>query len=245
MGAIGRAVCRELAARGHRVRAVDRVPTTGVSDALVLDLADPDAARKACEGVDTVIHLAAQAAPRSDFLTDLLPNNIVTTHNVFEQASQAGVERVVFASSMHVGHRTPPDRPIHADDSFAPENHYGATKVFGEAMGHVYASRGRMSVISVRIGFLPRGEEYAQKLAANNNHNMYISPGDSGRFFAQCVEASLPASHKYVVLFAYGAGGEKDVDLETARQLIGYEPRDRWPTGMNEIVPGFEERLKS
>lgn len=55
------------------------------------------------EGLDAVIHLAA------DPLTDapwesVLNNNIVATYNVFEEARRANVSKIVFASTNHTQH---------------------------------------------------------------------------------------------------------------------------------------------
>ncbi len=63
-GRIGRAVVAELQSRGRSVRGFDRVPTPGVADAIVGDLTDAAAVRRAVEGVGTVIHLAAIARRR-------------------------------------------------------------------------------------------------------------------------------------------------------------------------------------
>ncbi|MCE9592378.1 MAG: NAD(P)-dependent oxidoreductase [Planctomycetes bacterium] len=240
-GAIGRSVCRELVERGHRVRAVDRLPTPGVSDSTIADLTDGGTARRLCEGIDVVIHLAAQAEPFADFLTDLLPNNITATYNLFEAARLAGVKRVVFASSMHVGHNTPPGEIVRAEHAPAPGNFYGVTKVFGEALGQMYARTHGLSVISARIAFLPRSPMHVARLIDGKGYDWYISPRDSGRFFALCTEARLSEQNRYVVLFAAGPGGETCMDMQTARDLIGYEPRDPWPVGMDEVVPGWDK----
>lgn len=256
-GEIGRAVCRELLSRGHRVRAADRVLTPDMPDALTLDLSDPAATARACEGVDVIIHLAAQADPRSPFLEDILPNNIVATYNVFESARLMGVKRVVFASSMHVGHKKQPGQVATADLPTAPKNLYGASKVFGEAVGHVYALTHNISVLAVRIGFLPRSVAHVRGLIEGNAFGMYVSPGDCGRFFSLCVEAvfpesppesppknppetrleSSPRNPRFHVLYAYGPDGDRAVDMRTTRELIGYEPRDRWPVGVEHYMP--------
>src|SRR5262249_48029622 len=75
-GRIGQAVVRELKARGRAVRGFDLVPTPGADDSVVGDLTDAAALRRAVEGTGALVHLAA-TPDDDDFLTKLLPNNIV------------------------------------------------------------------------------------------------------------------------------------------------------------------------
>ena len=66
----------------------------------VADIAELDAIPPALQNVDATVHLAASALLEAPW-DDVLHNNIVGTYNVFEAARQAGVSRVVFASSNH------------------------------------------------------------------------------------------------------------------------------------------------
>ena len=100
-GRIGRAVVSELRARGRPVRGFDRVLTPGLADSVVGDISDGTAIRRAAEGACTLIHLAA-TPDDDDFLTQLLPNNIVGVYHTLEAARLAGVRRLVLASSGQV-----------------------------------------------------------------------------------------------------------------------------------------------
>ena len=63
----------------------------------------------------------------------------------------------------------------------------------------------------------------------------YLSPADAGRFFACAVEASLDL--RYAVVYATSRAPHiQRVDLGPARQLLGYEPRQTWPEGIDEIL---------
>src|SRR5262249_7851011 len=75
-GRSGRAVVAELQARGRAVRGFDCVPTPGLDDYLVGDITDATTVRRAMEGIGALVHLAA-TPDDDDFLTRLLPNNIV------------------------------------------------------------------------------------------------------------------------------------------------------------------------
>lgn len=120
----------------------------------VADVADYDAIRPAFDDQDAVIHLAAQSDAGADF-KDVIEPNIVGTYNVLRAMEDAGVEKLIFASSQRVmglyeedhapalyeedypsqfdplrlGHRTLPK----------PDGYYGASKLFGESMCRVHA----------------------------------------------------------------------------------------------------------
>ena len=103
-GRIGRAVCAELVARGHRVRGFDRVPSPALEDAVVGDAVNPADVARALDGMDTAVHLAA-TPDETDFLTQLLPNNVVGLYHVLEAARRARLARLVLISS---GQGSPP-----------------------------------------------------------------------------------------------------------------------------------------
>src|SRR5205823_5551810 len=116
---------------------------------------------------------------------------------------------------------------------------YAACKVFLEAAGRVYSEAHGLSVIAARLGWCPRNADHVRELAATFwGPDVYLSPGDAGRFFACAVEA--PADVRFAIIFAsskpVGAG---QYDLGAAKRLVGFEPRDRWPEGVEAIVgPG-------
>ena len=82
----------------YTLSALNRRPVEGVECHLA-DIADLEAIRPAFEGVDVVVHLAAMAQPSGMTWEELLSANIVGCYNVFEASRQAGVKRIVFASS--------------------------------------------------------------------------------------------------------------------------------------------------
>ena len=233
-GAIGQPVCRELLARGHRVRAFDRVPTPGVHDSVVAELQDRAAVRAAVHGVESVVHLAAE--PDDTDFALLAPPNVLGVFHVLDAARLEGVPRVTLASSIQVLGKwwdRGRSRPASAEDA-NPSNHYALTKLWAEQMGQMYARLYGMSVIAVRVAFMVRNLAEALRLREKELFDVYLSRGDVGRFFALCVAA--PAID-FAVLYAAGAGTERMFDLEPARHLIGYEPRDRWPAGLGFELP--------
>jgi nucleoside-diphosphate-sugar epimerase len=235
-GRIGRAVVAELQARGKRVRGFDRVATPGVADCMIGDLTDAATVRRVVEDVGVVIHLAA-TPDDDDFLTQLAPNNLIGVYHVLESARMAGVHRLILASSGQVvwwqRHHGP--WPIKPDDPPTPRGWYAAAKVFLEAAGRMCAESHGMSVIAVRLGWVPRSREHAEELASLDwGKDVYLSPGDAGRFFACAVDA--PADLKFAIVYATSRPvGSSMYDLDITKELLGFEPRDRWPEGIEDM----------
>jgi nucleoside-diphosphate-sugar epimerase len=236
-GRIGRAVVAELQACGRPVRGFDRVPTPGLRDAIIGDLADAATVRRAVAGVGTVIHLAA-IPDDDDFLTQLVPNNLIGVYHVLESARLAGVRRLILASSGQVvwWQRQRGPLPIKPDDPPTPRGWYAAAKVFLEAAGRMCAESHGMSVIVVRLGWVPRSREHVEELESLDwAKDVYLSPGDAGRFFACAVEA--PADLRFAIVYATSRPlRTRMYDLDEAKQLLGFEPHDRWPEGIEDMT---------
>lgn len=114
------------------------------------DLCDPAALDRALAGVDAVAHFGGYSVEGS--WQSILDANIVGTYNLFEAARRAGVRRVLFASSNHAVGFYPRTAHIGSDVTPRPDSRYGVSKVFGEALGALYADKHGMSVVSLRIG---------------------------------------------------------------------------------------------
>lgn len=242
-GAIGQPVCQHLLQRGHPVRGFARRPTPGLEDFVVGDLADGAKVREAVRGMDTVIHLGAYPNP-ADFLDVLLGPNVIGLHHICEAAAEFGVQRLILASTLQVvsGHRFP-DRPVQVEDGPKPVNHYALTKAWAEIAGDMYARVHDISVLSVRIGWLPRNREEAAQLLANPiGPDVFFSHEDAKRFHACCVEAEQPAPGESHILFATSRPAQRPrLDLQTAREVIGYTPQDTWPEGLPFSVEGLAQ----
>lgn len=233
-GAIGQPVCEHLLARGHYVRGFARRPTPSVVDHVVGDLADREKVREAIRGMDTVVHLGAYPNA-ADFMDVLLGPNVVGLYHICEAAREFEVDRLVLASSGQVvaGHAFP-EKAVTVEDGPRPINHYALTKAWAETTGDMYARCHNISVICVRIGWLPRNPREAANVAASRvGPDIFFSHEDAKRFHERCVESENPPRGESVILFATSKPRSiARYDLEPARQIIGYEPQDVWPEGL-------------
>lgn len=243
-GRVGQAVVKELVARGHHVSGFDRVVTPGLPESLAGNINDAAALPKAMAGIDTVIHLAA-TPDDDDFFAQLLPNNISGLYHVMESARASGVKRMVLASSGQVNwwQRERGPWPVKIEDQVSPRYWYAATKMFMEAIGRGYVEMHGMSVIVARLGWCPRTQEQVEEIAAAEwARNVYLSPGDAGRFFACTVAA--PDDLSFAIVFANSKPPTFTYfDPEPARKLLGYEAGEVWPDGV-EIIVGAEAAKK-
>jgi len=155
-----------------------------LADVTVVDLIDPDRSRYATlfEGIDAVVHLGYKrrqgANPMDHFFDE--KQNVEMAYNVFRTAYDAGVERVVMASSNHAAdwyeHALIHRRGMEVVDPYAlplSDNFYGWAKATYEHMGFLFACGGmdfrdasgrerhtggnlgtarKMGVVMVRIG---------------------------------------------------------------------------------------------
>ena len=191
------------------------------AETLRLDVADLDACRAACAGIETVVHLAADPSPEADFYGSLLDNNIKGVFNIHQAALDAGVKRVIFTSSVHAVTGYLPDAQPQEDWAPRPRNMYGASKAFGEAVGSVFAARG-LTTIAIRIAAFnnPGADPPARtpREAAG-----YISPRDMSHLLARCIEADLTGFH---VVHGLSDNALKVIGIAATRRLLGYDPRD-------------------
>ncbi|MGI8959353.1 MAG: hopanoid-associated sugar epimerase [Bryobacteraceae bacterium] len=102
-GFLGWHVARALTERGHRVRALCR-PTSQIRELEVErvtgDLRDPESLSRAVAGCQLVFHVAADYRLWSRHPEELYRSNVDGTRNVLEAAAHAGVERIVYTSTV-------------------------------------------------------------------------------------------------------------------------------------------------
>ena len=199
-----------------RLTDVRDLPRAGPGEEVVqADLSDFERALAVTAGVDVVVHLGA--IPGEDTFARLLAANVAATRNVFEAARRQGVRRVVFASTNHVTGFYPAAQRIGPDDPVRPDTLYGVTKVFGEALGRLYADKFGLEVVCLRIG------AFGERPSDANSARMWLSPRDGVQLVRRSVD-----SPGVGFLVVYGASRVPDPFWENPNAArIGYEPEDR------------------
>jgi nucleoside-diphosphate-sugar epimerase len=158
-GFIGSHLAEELSRRGHSVRVADSLITGKRSNLdhvrgvefLEGDLADPDFARQAAQGVEYVLHQAAiPSVPRSvkDPITSNRAN-VDATLSVLVAARDAGVKRLVFAGSSSAYGNTP-TLPKREDMPTRPLSPYALQKLVAEQYGQMFTSLYGFETVTTR-----------------------------------------------------------------------------------------------
>lgn len=153
-GVVGSILRKELRQRGVDLRSAGgRKPLAPIvpgEDVMHGDLRDPAVVDRLLRGVDVLIHLAGTSAERP--LPEIIDNNLIGLHQVYEGARRHQVRRVVFASSNHAFGMHSINDKLSLDAPFRPDSFYGLSKVWGEAMARMYWDKHGIEGISVRIG---------------------------------------------------------------------------------------------
>ena len=153
-GFIGRATVKALLDAGYRVTSVDVSPA-GSDDEVVCDITAIDSLRSLFRerATNVIVHLAAilpTAAQRSPLQATQV--NVQGSLNLLEVAREFGVRRFVFGSSLSVYGTCPVDRVVAESDRAAPEDLYGAAKLYVEQLGGAYRQAHGLDFVSLRIG---------------------------------------------------------------------------------------------
>jgi nucleoside-diphosphate-sugar epimerase len=104
-GFLGKAIVRRLVARGDRVRSFSRsyypeLESIG-AEQMQGDIGDATAVAAACEGVETVFHVAAKPGVWGRYNT-YYRTNVIGSRNVINACKTSGVQRLVYTSSPSV-----------------------------------------------------------------------------------------------------------------------------------------------
>jgi nucleoside-diphosphate-sugar epimerase len=215
-----------FAADRYSIRVVDKVAWDTKrlgrlsGESIVADLQSLDECRKACDGINVVIHLAADPSPRAGFLDSLLTNNIIATYNMFYAAKEAGCKRFIFASSAQVFAAYPNDVQAKVDTPVRPKNLYGVSKCFGEALAAHFAFNEGLPGVVLRIGSYEFPED-CQHLSLRDL-TAFLSPNDFNQLLIRCIETP---DITFAIAHAISDNRFKRLDLTETIQTLGYNPR--------------------
>jgi len=157
-GFLGAALANRLVRQGHAVRVLDDLSSGDPSrlDSAVLftrgDVADVPKLWTLLQDVDCVYHLAARVSVPESILYPREYNtvNVGGAVAVMEAIRDAGVKRVVFASSGAVyGAQT--EQPVHEDLPPHPDSPYAVSKLAAEHYVHTIGALWKIETVSLRI----------------------------------------------------------------------------------------------
>jgi UDP-glucose 4-epimerase len=243
-GFIGSHVVDRLAAARIRPRIFDLRPSPhhapdGVETAIG-NLLDPDAVRDAMSGCDAVAHLGAMAD--ADLVArrpaDAERVNSRGTLNVLEAARDAGVRRVIYASTIWVYSDAEED-PLDEESALGLPGHlYTATKLAGEMYCRSYAELYGLECTILRFGipYGPRARPeaviptFVRKALAGQPLTIAGGGRQSRRFVyvEDLAEGVVRALAPEAANRVYNLVGDEDVSIaevaKTVRRTVGDVP---------------------
>jgi uronate dehydrogenase len=215
-GDVGTHLRRELAGK-YEMRVSDLRPLKKSSKNekyVRADIAKFADALRITRGVDAVVHLGGYSVEGP--WEGILSANIIGCYNVFEAARRNGVKRIVFPTSNHAVGFYRREQVIDHRVYIKPDSRYGVSKVFGEALGSLYADKYGMQFLMIRIGNVNPVPIDKRRLS------IWISPRD----IAQLV--SIGIEHPDIRFeIVYGISANKRAWYDNANAFrLGYRPQD-------------------
>jgi len=156
-GFLGSHVTRQLVARGDDVRVLMRVSSTNRAIAdlsleyVTGDLRDPASLDRAMKGVKRVFHVAADYRLWAKRSQDIYDSNVGGTKNLLEAARRAGVEQLIYTSTVATIAVDRPQHPNESTDAKLEEmvGHYKRSKWLAEKEALAAAKTGLPVIVAM------------------------------------------------------------------------------------------------
>ncbi|MBI4177585.1 MAG: NAD-dependent epimerase/dehydratase family protein [Candidatus Aenigmarchaeota archaeon] len=233
-GSLGSYVSKLFSGKGVKTRLMSRAGMQKLrnSEVVLADVLDPDSLTKACDGIKTVVHLAATLDFRKPG-REIMRINYEGTKNVLEAAIAAGATKFVYASSVAV-YGFDPRLPVKESFGRKAKDAYGLSKIKSEdaieksGIGYtslrptVIYGRGFEAGFGKIISLVKSGRMKVVGDGQNRLHFVHAS---------DCAQAFYLATTKKPLNTAFNIGGPEIITQENALALVarclGVDP----PTG--------------
>ncbi len=224
-GDVGTYLRRELAGKYRLVLSDRRALKPAKGEKFIrADISRLPDALKITKGVDAIVHLGGYSVEGP--WEAIHKANIVGCYNVFEAARRNKVKRIVFATSNHAVGFYRRDQTIDHRIYPRPDGRYGVSKVFGEALGSLYADKYGMEVFLMRIG------NVNPKPLDKRRLSIWLSPRDLAQLVA--IGIDHPEIRFEIV---YGVSGNKRSWYDNSNaERLGYKPLDNSEAYAGEIL---------
>ncbi len=222
-GFIGQALCSELSERGFLVRGAMRFQSRNLLRGKIVDIVTvgdigPETDwTKALNGIDAIVHLAGRAHIMRECIKDSLTEyrrvNTAGTEHLARSAVKAGVNRIVYLSTVKVNGEMTGDVPFSESDIPNPEGYYAVSKWEAELVLHRIVQETGLEIVILRLplvygpgvkaNFLKLMDSVARRiplpLAHVNNRRNSIYLGNLTDAIVTCIIHPEAAGQTYLV----------------------------------------------
>lgn len=215
-GTVGREAVKRLIAHDHNVTVIGRTPDVDIQGGTYrqCDIVDFDCLTDCVQGMDGVVHLAAIPNPALGPGQDIFHVNCSGTFNVYRAAADAGIRRIVSASSINaLGYNFGIKRfelqyfPMEEAHPSYTTDPYSFSKQVMEEIGTYFWRREGVSSVFLRLpGVYELTEENADRMQAYRTRiqasydAILAKPEDEQRAIARQIidqHDKLRAQHKF------------------------------------------------
>ncbi len=181
-------------------------------------------------GAEGIIHLGGFSVEGP--WDTILNSNIIGAYNLYEAARQAGVRRIIFASSNHAVGFYPRSKTIAPDVTPLPDTRYGLSKMFGEGLAALYAYKHGIGTLAIRIGNV--GDQPLDK----RRLSIWLKTEDLVKLIRIGLEKP---DLLYEIVYGMSDNDRAWWDNSRAREL-GYQPEGKSETFAAEVLEAEKAR---
>ena len=231
-GRLGGYLRKPLAAKCETLVSTDIAPLT---ESLIkgerfvqADLADYAKMAQIINGADMVVHFGGH--PDEKRFEDILHANIIGCYNIWHAAYEAGVRRIVYASSIHAVGLHPKTTAINIHTPHRPDSYYGLAKCFAEDMAKLYWDKKGLEAVCLRI-----------LSCANVTNSRALGSWLSYDDLIHLVERAVDTpTTGFAVIYGVSNNDRSPVD-NTGASFLGYRPRDNAEQFAEDILANAPE----
>ncbi|MBM3214512.1 NAD-dependent epimerase/dehydratase family protein [Candidatus Poribacteria bacterium] len=211
----------------HDCTYFDTRPALGAETRTIIgDITNEADVAHACAGQDAVIQLVmANPNVKEDLVRRSYNVHVQGMHVLLAKAVEAGVGRVIYASSMSVYARC--GSVYHDSEDMPPDatDVYGLTKRLGEEVCRAFAAANpNLSVLAFRMVLPHTPDGWNRSRAAGRDTTFATGPQDLGRLYLAGL--ALKGHVGFDAIQACSDPEHKRLNLSKAKRLLGWEPRE-------------------
>jgi nucleoside-diphosphate-sugar epimerase len=218
----------------HTLRVLDvRPPKYEDIDYVEGSIADPEAVRRALEGMDTFITTVMKSGQggftRDQTVEQILDNyqvNCLGLHLLLYTAAELGIMRGIHTSTMSVHQRSRTRYPSEEEVPLDGPNVYGLTKGFGERICRYFAREFDMNLVVFRITGPSTRAQFVDRLKnpPADVKLYYTDEEDLANAYLAGLRFVQTGHGRCETFFISGDADHEEMNMSKAKAILGWEP---------------------